>query len=154
MFKRIGLRSFAIAFVALLMAIPVLAQQPWEDHCKTGLKQTVQYASAAATTTSLIAPVTGANVYICGYSFASAGGTGTIVLEYGTGNLCGTGTQALSATLTSNSAAGTSTFVTVPNHGFTQMDTVLAGATVPSQRICALTTGTIAQSLQLVYVQE
>lgn len=148
------IKAFALSLMLVLFAGVVMAQTPWKDHCMTGLKQTVQYASAAATTTTLIAPVTGANVYICGYQIAQAGGTGTIAIEYGTGATCATGTQLISATYTANTTAGTSTFIGVPNHGFTQMDTVLAGATVPSQRICAVTTGTIAQSLQLVYVQE
>lgn len=149
-----ALKGLALSFVALLFAGTLMAQQPYTDPCATGLRQSVQYAAAAATTTALIAPVTNANIYVCGYQVAQAGGTGTILLEYGTGSLCGTGTQILSATYTANSTAGTSTFVSVPNHGYTQMDTVLAGVKVPSQRICSLTTGTIAQSLQLVYVQE
>ena len=149
-----ALKGLALTFVAMLFAGTLMAQAPYADHCATGLKQSVQYAAAAATTTALIAPVTGANVYVCGYTIASAGGTGTILLEYGTGSLCGTGTQIMSATYTANSNAGTSSFINVANHGYTQMDTVLAGVLVPSQRICALTTGTIAQSLQLVYVQE
>lgn len=149
------IRIFALALVAGLFLVGTgIAQQPFADHCQTGLKQSVQYAAAAATTTALIAPVTGSNVYVCGYSIAQAGGTGTILLEYGTGAICATGTQILSATYTANSTAGTSTFINAPNHGFTQMDTVLAGVAVPSQRICVLTSGTIAQSLQLEYVQE
>lgn len=149
-----ALKGLVFSFIGVLFAGLLMAQQPYSDHCATGLKQTVQYAAAAATTTALIAPKTGANVYVCGYTVTQAGGAGTILLEYGTGALCGTGTQIISATYTANTSAGTTTTNTTANHGYTQMDTVLAGALVPSQRICALTTGTIAQSLQLVYVQE
>ena len=149
------IKLLVLGFIAAVFVVgTAFAQAPYADHCQTGQKQTVQYAASAATTTALIAPVTGANVYVCGYSIAQAGGTGTVLLEYGTGATCGTGTQIISATYTANSSAGTSTFINAPNHCFTQMDTVLAGALVPSQRICVLTTGTIAQSLQLVYVQE
>lgn len=151
MFKRIG---FSILAALLFVAAPAFAQQPFADHCQTGLKQSVQYAGSTAATTSLVAPVTGTNVYICGFVISQAGGVGTIAIEYGTGATCGTGTQLLSATYTANSTAGTTTTSTDPNHGFTQIDTVLAGLAVPSQRICAVTTGTIAQSLQMVYVQE
>lgn len=150
MLRKIGLGLIA----ALFVATSAFAQAPYADHCQTGLKQNVQYVVSSATTASVIAPQTGLNVYVCGYTIAQAGGTGSIAIEYGTGATCGTGTQLVSATYTANSAAGTSTFINMPNHGFTQMDTVLAGVAVPSQRICVVSTGTIAQSLQMIYVQE
>jgi hypothetical protein len=139
MFKRIGYGI--LAGLLFFTAIPAFAQAPYADKCVTGLKQSVQYAGSTATTTSLIAPVTGSNVYICGFAITQAGGTGTLAVEYGTGATCGTGTQLLSATYTANSSAGTSSYITSPNHGFTQIDTVLAGVAVPSQRICVVSTG-------------
>lgn len=142
----------ALLFVGL--AVPAFAQSPWVDHCTTGLKQTINFNQSSATTTSLIAPVTGANIYICGYDINQAGGTGTVAFEYGTGATCGTGTVVLAGPYTANTTAGTTTNVAHANNGNTQFDTVTAGALVPSQRLCIVSTGTIVQSWYLLYVQE
>ena len=154
MFKKIGLGIVALVFLLTAQIGNASAQSAWFDHCQTGLKNTAVYAASAATVTSLIAPVTGASVYICGMSVTQAGGTGTISLEYGTGATCGTGPQTMSATYTANTAAGTPTFINIPNNGYTQLTTNTAGVAVPSQRVCVVPTGTIAQSLSVVYVQE
>lgn len=124
------------------------------DHCQTGLKQTVSFNISSATTTSLIAPVTGLNIYVCSYDINQAGGTGTILFEYGTGATCGTGTTTLTGPYTANTSAGTTTNIAHANVGFTQWATATGGANVASQRLCALSTGTIVQSGYLTYVQE
>ena len=154
MLKRIGL----LGVLLVLFALPVFAQSPGFDHCQTGLKQTVPISIATATTTSLIAPITNTNIYICGGLINQAGGTGTVTLEYGTGSTCGTGTVVLVGPITANSTAGTTTNVVWNDNGYTQFDTGTSTSTgsamVPSQRLCVLSTGTIQQSGYLVYVQE
>ncbi len=153
MFKRI---SFGLIAALLFFSIgqSAFAQAPWADPCQTGLKSTAPFNISSATTTSLIAPVTGANIYVCGFDLNQAGGTGTVVFEYGTGSTCGTGTQTITGPFTANSAAGTTTNINAPNHGYTQFTTTTAGALVPSQRLCVLSTGTIVQSGYLTYVQQ
>lgn len=152
MIRRIGLSFIAALF--LFAAVPAFAQAPYKDHCQTGLKNVVPFNISTATTTSLIAPVTGANIYICEFDINQAGGTGTILFEYGTGATCGTGTQTITGPFTANSSAGTTTNVLAPNHGFTHLATIFGGALVPSQRLCALSTGTIVQAGYIEYVQE
>lgn len=136
--------------------LSVAAQVPTvnTDRCTTGLKQVVPFNISSATTTSLIAPVTGTNIYICGFDINQAGGTGTILFEYGTGATCGTGTQTLTGPFTANTSAGTTTNIVVPDNGSNQLATSFGGALVPSQRLCALSTGTIVQSGYILYVQE
>jgi hypothetical protein len=154
MFKRIGIGL--IALVALLGANvgSAHAQAAYADHCSTGLKQTIDFNQSSATTTSLIAPVTGANIYICGVTLNQAGGVGTVSFEMGTGATCGTGTIVLAGPYTANTTAGTTTQITISNNGNTQIDTTTASALLPSQRFCIVSTGTIVQSGHLVYVQE
>jgi hypothetical protein len=151
------LTRLVLSIAALLVLAgmrPAFAQQPWYDPCTTGLKSTVSFNISSATTTSLIAPVTGANIYVCSFDVNQAGGTGTILFEYGTGSTCGTGTQTITGPFTANTSAGTTTNVSTPNHGYTQFNTVLAGVANPSVRLCALSTGTIVQSGYLLYVQQ
>ena len=156
MFKRIG-NLFAI-IVVLLVTVPAFAQAPYGDHCQTGLKQTVDFNISTATTTSIIAPQTGLNIYVCAYKINQAGGTGTVTFEYGTGSTCGTGTVVLAGPFTANTTAGTPTTISADNYGYTQILTGTSGATgsalVPSQRFCILSTGTIVQSGYITYVQE
>ena len=133
----------------------VAAQVPMVnvDHCATGLIQEIAFNISTATTTSLIAPVTGANIYICGMTFVAAG-TGTFALEYGTGATCGTGTFVMMGPITDNTAVP-STQIVIPNNGYTQwLTSTTTPAKVVSQRVCALTTGTIQQSGSLTFVQE
>lgn len=53
----------------------------------------------SATTTQLVAPVTGAKITVCGFLLVAAGTTPTVLLEYGTGGTCGTGTVTLTGTM-------------------------------------------------------
>lgn len=50
---------------------------------------------ASATTTQLVAPLTGAKITVCGFAVSLTGTTPTMQLEYGTGGTCGTGTVVL-----------------------------------------------------------
>ncbi len=148
-------KLIVLTFIAvLLLSASAFAQQPYTDHCQTGLRKTISFAISSATTTSLIAPVTGTTIYICGFNVNQAGGTGTIGFEYGTGSTCGTGTVVLSGLFTANTSAGTTTNVLAVNHGYTQFATASASGNVLSQRICAVSTGTIVQGGYLTYVQE
>lgn len=152
MLKRIGIALVAV--LGLLVTAPAFAQAPYTDHCQTGLKSTVDFNISSATTTSIIAPVTGANIYICAYKINQAGGTGTVAFEYGTGATCGTGTVVLAGPFTANTTAGTPTTISADNSGNTQISTTTAGSLVPSQRFCILSTGTIVQAGYITYVQE
>ena len=152
MLKRIGFSI--VAALLLFVTMPAFAQAPYWDPCSTGIKSTVPIAISSATTTSLVALVAGASIYVCAYDINQAGGTGTIGFEYGTGATCGTGTTAITGLFTANSSAGTTTNIIAPNRGFTQFSTTTAGLLVPSQRLCAISTGTIVQSGYLTYVQQ
>ena len=135
---------------------PAAAQVPVvnTDHCATGLKQEIAFDINTATTTSLIAPVTGANVYICGMTYNGAAGTGTFALEYGTGSVCATGLTLMMGPITINTSVP-NTLIVIPSSGNTQwMTSTTTPAPVISQRICAVTTGTVHQSGSLTFVQE
>jgi hypothetical protein len=65
------------------------------DPCQgaTAAKVGVSISIGSATTTQLVAPLTGHIVYACGYQFTAAVGTGaTYQFTTGTGGTCGTGT--------------------------------------------------------------
>lgn len=59
-----------------------------------GASNSVPISVAAATTTQLLALVTGSRIYITSYDFMAAG-TNAVKLVYGTGSNCGTGTTDL-----------------------------------------------------------
>ena len=167
------LRKFAVVFIGVLFfggsvfaqgktgmrradpSSTALGVAPWSDHCRAGLKNAVPFASATSATTQLVAAVTGANIYVCGFDINQAGGTAdTAKFEYGTGTACATGPQALTGVFTGNTSAGAMTNVHVTDEGFTQFTTNTAGVPVPSQELCIVTTGTPVQGGYLVYVQE
>ena len=156
--KRLNL-IVAAFIVALVMLVPHLAtntnaQGYAPDHCLTGLLKTATFNISSAVNTSIVAPVTGANVYVCGMVISQAVGTGTLAFEYGTGSTCQTTSAVLVGPITAQTSAPTAPIV-VPNDGHTQWSTTSsAGALVPSQRICAVSTGTIVQAGYLAYVQE
>jgi hypothetical protein len=131
------------------------AQQGYiPDHCITGLKQVAAFNISSAVTTSIIAPITGANIYVCGMVLSQAVGAGTLAFEYGTGSTCGTGTQIIAGPFTAQTSAPGMPIV-VPAAGYTQFSTNAgAGAMIPSQRLCALSTGSIVQAGYLTFVQE
>jgi len=154
MFKRI---AFGLAVALILFAGNARAQGYIPDHCLTGLHQNFTSGSiSSATTTSLIAPITGANIYICQYVINQAGGSSTsLQLEYGTGSTCGTGSQTLSALFTAPTTAGTGNNTIVGSGDKTLISTNAgAQAMVPSQRLCVVTVGSTVQSIAGTFVQE
>jgi len=99
-------------------------------------------AIASATTTSIVAPVTGQQIAICGIWLNSVGGTSTI--EYGTGATCGTGTTVMTGAL----AAATTLSI------FPTRQSVFA-STPASQRLCILSgTSTSATEGWITYIQQ
>lgn len=64
----------------------------------------VPIAVETATTTQLVAPVTGAKIFVTNWNVIS-NGTGTVKLEYGTGSAC-TGTNALTGSYPLTAQAG------------------------------------------------
>ena len=155
MFKRIGIGLVAALILVGANFGSARAQGYIPDHCLTGLHQNAVINISSATTTSIIAPVTGANIYLCHIFLSQAGGTGTVQIEYGTGSTCATGLQALTGLITANSTAGTTTNISEGSGQGTLISTNAgAGAMVPSQRLCILSTGTIVQGGYLTFVQE
>lgn len=136
--KRLLLSLFAI------LLLPVLAHAQTaslNDYCAALHKQSVPISVSSATTTSLVAPVTGTSIYICGFYISSVGGTST--LEYGTGATCGTGTT----TLTGAFAAATTVSLYPATSELLNVPT--------SNRLCLLSgTSTSATVGMLTYVQK
>ena len=114
-----------------------MAQQG--DPCAVMPKSNTAIAITTATTTSLVAPVTGQAIYVCGLSLTMAAST-SIQFEYGTGATCGSGTQAMSGVIPTAQ-------ITTPVMNTTQMVTPV------SQRLCALSTGTAGIHGYLSFVQ-
>ena len=141
-----------LALAIGLMGAPVFAQvsQLHPDPCAAAISgvsgaaamQSAPVAIASATTTSIVAPVTGAQITICGIWLNSVGGTSTI--EYGTGATCGTGTTTMSGAL-----AAATTLSIFPTR---QM---VFGSTPASQRLCILSgTSTSATEGWIRYMQQ
>ena len=113
-----------LTVVAFMMVAPFAhAGQFAMDPCQGAGRVTVPINITSATTTSMVAPITGSYIFVCGLSVNSVGGSTTF--EYGTGSTCGTGTTALTGPL---AAAGTIT--TFPTNSLIQ--------TPVSQRLCIL----------------
>lgn len=137
-----------LGILALVALMPLSAHAMSVSPCRVYPHNTAAINISSATTTSIIAPVTGAPIYVCSVDIQQAGGTGTATLEYGTGATCGTGTTTLSGPYTANSSAGTST-----DWNFGGGAEVVFSVPVASQRLCILSTGTIQQSGHIDYVQ-
>lgn len=110
----------------------------------------VTSANISSATTTAILAVSGSNKYfICGWNIVPTGtnATNTVVLEYGTGATCGTGTTTFSATYippaTGNGNGTASVWV----------DSVFATVATPaSAAVCAVTAGTTtALQVQMAY---
>lgn len=109
---------------SIWMAVALLVLGASLSHAQVGPNQTVQlyngYAdtclavnsvkqSAAvnittATTTQLIAPVTGKAATICGFYSTTANAGATLVFNTGTGSTCATGTTVLTGTMLTSSS--------------------------------------------------
>lgn len=111
------------------------------DPCFTAPKSSVSVAISTATTTEVVAPVTGASVYVCGFT-SSFGATTTAQFEYGTSTAC-TGTHALTGVM----APSTGTVASLSGEG--------TKLTAPaSQGLCIVSTGTGGINGALTYVQQ
>lgn len=122
------------AFVCLAI-IPQSVRAQQADPCLSPAihKLSVVINIASATTTSIIAPVTDAKIYICGFSLTISGTTNpSFQLEYGTGATCGTGTVVLTGSFLGGAA-------TAPTH---IMHDKTVEVSPVSQRICVVTGGT------------
>lgn len=118
-----------------VLALPLVALA---DPCSDpGVHRvSVPITIATATTTQLLAPVTNASYYLCGFSLSLTGTTPTFGFEYGTGSSCGTGTTAITGVYTAGP-------VYYPGY---------FGETPLSDAVCAVTTGTVAANGHLTYV--
>jgi hypothetical protein len=97
---------------------------------------------STATTTQLVALVSGKAIYVTGWDVIS-GGTGNITLEYGTGTACATGTQVLTGAYNLAAQAGIS-----KGSGVGAMLFVPAG-----DALCAVTSAAVQMSGSLSYTQ-
>lgn len=117
------------------------------------VKSSVVIAISTAATTSLIAPVSGSAIYVCGFVLTISDvvtTANTIKFQYGTGATCGTGTQDLTGSFgTGSVTAGIPTTVAAVMNGS-------LFSTPISQRLCAVTTigATGFFSGVLTYVQQ
>lgn len=112
------------------------------DPCFVSPKSSKSVAISTATTTSLVAAVTGTSVYVCGFT-ATVGATTTLQLESGTGAACVT-TQ---AALTGVMAPTTGSVLSLNGEG-TKVSTPSSGV------LCAVSTGTGGINGVLTYVQQ
>lgn len=87
-------KLFLALFFAL--ALPCVGQaQPFSPYGGLLCNKTAQYSASTSGLTQLVAAVTGAPIYVCGYVI-NVGATATNVgLSYGTGTNCATGTATL-----------------------------------------------------------
>jgi hypothetical protein len=81
------MRLVALLFAALLSAIP----RPAHAQIPISCTSTALYDASTNGTTQLVAAITNARIYVCGFVFWSAG-TANVQLQQGTGTNCGTGT--------------------------------------------------------------
>ena len=135
------MRWLAPALLLALLLLPSTghAQTAFGDPCEVMPKSVAAVAISTAVTTSLIAPVAGQAIYICGLNLVMGSGT-SIQFQYGTGALCATGNNAISGIIPTAQ-------ITTPTMNATQMVTPV------SQRLCALSTGTNGIHGSIVYVQ-
>jgi len=108
-------------------------------------KSTVSVAVTSATTTRLVALVTGAQVYVCDLALTTVGTSASVQLEYGTGATCGTGTTALTGAMVPSATVG------VIKLGFGGTVT-----TAPASQSLCLVSGATVTSVEgvLSYVQQ
>jgi hypothetical protein len=97
---------------------------------------------STATTTQLVALVSGKKIYVSGWDVV-AGGTGNFQLEYGTGTNCGTGTTALTGAYNLTAQSGLSR-----GAGVGVVFVVPAG-----NALCAVTSAAVQMSGSVSYTQ-
>jgi hypothetical protein len=80
---------------------PGLNSHASTDPCGSSqlAKTSVAIAAAAATTTQIVAAVTGSSIYVCGYQVSQIATAGTLQWVNGTGASCGTGTTNLTGAM-------------------------------------------------------
>lgn len=131
----------------ILLALPALAAAQITlpapasiaDPCTTSQKIVIPISIATATTTQLLALSAGKAIYICSGLVTIAGSAttaGSVVLEYGTGASCGTGTTAMSGAMAGSTTAGTPTVLPINGGGGS------TSGTVAGQALCILSAGT------------
>lgn len=108
------------------------------------LVQSVVVNISSATTTSIVAPITGAKVTICGFLLVPTGTTPTVQFEYGTGATCGTGTTTLTGAMAPTAGQPLSYGI-----GGSSLQ-----STPISQRVCIVTGGTPNVQGVVTFVQQ
>jgi hypothetical protein len=100
--------SLALALALALAAPPVSAQSivPTSSViATTGCDSSVVYDAATSGATQLVGLISGKSIYVCGYSFFSAG-TAKVKLTTGTGTACATGTASITPAYQLTAQAG------------------------------------------------
>lgn len=106
--------------------------------------QSVSIAISSSTTISIIAPITGAKVTVCGFLLVPTGTNPTVQFEYGTGATCGTGTNVLTGAMAPT--AGTTLSYGIGGSSLQ--------STPVSQRVCIVTGGTPNVQGVVTFVQQ
>lgn len=124
------------------------SQPTTNDPCNSGAaKQSAAISITTATTTQIVAPLAGRQIFVCGITtiLQALGGTGTAQWEYGTGAACGTGTTTLSGALYFNN-----NIISFSNAGTTLLTTPAGNA------LCIVTVGTSTNFVEgwVTYVQQ
>ncbi len=137
----------AVTFTAsyVFNAITVTGGDPCQGS--TAVKKSVAINIGTATTTQLVALLTGHAIFVCGYNFTLAGAGSTALLEYGTGAACGTGTTALTGAM-EGGAAGAPDAIDSGGGGYS------VASTPASNALCMLTAGTVSARGILTFVQQ
>lgn len=136
--------STAMCQVSHAQIAPNVVQDPCYYSAN---KLTVTKSISTATTTALIAvPAANQSVYICQATIRHPGGTGTMALEYGLGTACATTPILIQAAFAYNTTAGSPTVDASAGNDMTAL------AVPVGQGVCALSTGTIVQTVTLTYV--
>ena len=131
MIKRLLLAlAFAILPISWAGSQPGFIGPPYTITCNQGVP-----FSGTATLSQAVAAVTGARVYVCGWSVTNTAASGTFLLAYGTGTNCGTNTTNLTPAL----SVGTTQLT--DHAAYASLQTVVSGA------LCVNATATVTGML-------
>lgn len=94
-------------FLALWLLWPSIGFAQWLGPPNTVLCNQIVNFSSIATTTQLLAPATGKQIYVCGWSVTNSSNSVTysVSIFFGTGAICGTNTVAITPTMSINANA-------------------------------------------------
>jgi len=141
-----------LALLALLLAPEAAQAQQRQDQCSTLTNSSAVVNISSATTTSIVALVTGKRITVCGFAISnppSGTSASTFVFEYGTGAACSTPTALTGAFGAGFTTAGAPIFYSYGDGTSTIFSTAI------SNGLCLLTAGTTVNIQGVVtYVQQ